>query len=98
MKKTEITLPEIALIAGTRGILGAGLGLLMSERLSEAQRKAIGWSLFLVGAISTIPLAFEVLGRTYSSASTREAMQEPSEEPPRRGRRSRFTAESGAGV
>jgi len=28
MKKTELTLPELALIAGTRGMLGAGVALL----------------------------------------------------------------------
>ena len=56
MKKAELTLPEIALIAGTRGMLGAGVGLLLAERLNDDQRKAIGWTLFIVGAISTIPL------------------------------------------
>jgi hypothetical protein len=61
MRETRITLPELALIAGTRGMLGAGLGLLLADRLPEGQRKAVGWTLFLVGAITTIPLAFEVL-------------------------------------
>jgi len=61
MKKAELTLPEIALIAGTRGMLGAGVGLLLADRLNDDQRKAIGWTLFIVGAISTIPLAIEVL-------------------------------------
>jgi hypothetical protein len=63
MRRTEVTIPELGLIAGTRGILGAGLGLLLADRLSEGPRKAAGWALFLVGAISTIPLAFEVFGR-----------------------------------
>jgi hypothetical protein len=34
MKKAELTLPEIALIAGTRGMLGAGAALLLADRLS----------------------------------------------------------------
>lgn len=63
MKKTELTLPEIALIAGTRGMLGAGVGLLLADRLNDDQRRAVGWTLLLVGAISTIPLAIEVLGK-----------------------------------
>jgi hypothetical protein len=63
MRETRITLPELALVAGTRGALGAGLALLLANRLSEEQRRAAGWALFLVGALSTIPLAFEVLGR-----------------------------------
>jgi len=63
MKKAELTLPEIALIAGTRGMLGAGAGLLLADRLNDDQRKAIGWTLFIVGAISTIPLVIEVLSK-----------------------------------
>jgi hypothetical protein len=63
MKKTELTLPELALIGGTRGLLGAGVALLLASKLEEDQRKAIGWTLFLIGAISTIPLAIDVLGK-----------------------------------
>jgi len=63
MKKAELTLPEIALIAGTRGMLGAGVGLLLADRLNDDQRKSIGWTLFIVGAISTIPLAIEVFSK-----------------------------------
>ena len=62
MKEKRITVPELILVAGTRAILGAGLGLLLSGRLSDDQRKAAGWALFLVGALTTIPLALEILG------------------------------------
>lgn len=63
MKKAELTLPEIALIAGTRGMLGAGAGLLLADKLNKDQRNAIGWTLLIVGAVSTIPLAIEVLNK-----------------------------------
>lgn len=63
MRETRLTLPELGLIAGTRGALGAGLGLLLGDYLTHDERKAVGWTLFLVGAVSTVPLAFEVLGR-----------------------------------
>ncbi len=63
MKKVEVTLPEIALIAGTRGLLGAGIGLLLADKLKDDQRKAVGWTLFIIGAISTIPLAIQVMGK-----------------------------------
>ncbi len=63
MKKAELTLPEIALIAGTRGMIGAGVGLLLADKLNDDQRKTIGWTLLIIGAISTIPLAIEVLGK-----------------------------------
>jgi hypothetical protein len=62
MRETRITIPELALIAGTRAALGAGIGLLLADRLAADQRKAVGWTLLLIGALSTIPLAFEVLG------------------------------------
>jgi hypothetical protein len=66
MRETRITLPELALIAGTRAALGAGLGLLLADRLPEGQRRAVGWTLLLVGALSTIPLAFEIFGGVQS--------------------------------
>jgi hypothetical protein len=60
MKTVTLTLPEIGLLAGTRAALGAGVGLLLSERLSREQRQAVGWTLFVIGLITTIPLALEV--------------------------------------
>src|SRR5437764_16710 len=69
MRKTQITIPELILVAGTRAALGAGLGLLLADRLSADPRRAVGWTLFLVGALSTVPLAFEVFGGRRFSAS-----------------------------
>ena len=63
MKKIELTLPEVGLIASTRGMLGAGVALLLAEKLSDDQRKAVGWTLFFIGALSTIPLAIDVLSK-----------------------------------
>ncbi|HWR59002.1 MAG TPA: hypothetical protein VN328_08960 [Thermodesulfovibrionales bacterium] len=63
MKKAALTLPEIALIAGTRGMIGAGAGLLLADRLNDDQRKTIGWTLLIIGAISTIPLAIGVMSK-----------------------------------
>jgi hypothetical protein len=63
MKKLELTLPELALIAGTRGMLGAGAGLLLADRLDDDKRKAVGWTLLTIGVISTIPLAILALGK-----------------------------------
>jgi uncharacterized membrane protein len=63
MKKTELTMPELALIAGTRALLGAGLGFLFADKLNEEQRKAVGWTLFFVGVATTIPLALTVFGK-----------------------------------
>jgi hypothetical protein len=63
MKERALTIPEIALIGGTRAALGAGLALLLSDRLDTDVRRAVGWTLFLVGAITTIPLAINVLNK-----------------------------------
>ncbi|KLN57282.1 hypothetical protein [Variovorax paradoxus] len=63
MFTTEIHLPELALLAGTRGALGAGVGLLLSDRLSKEQRRNIGWTLVAVGVLTTIPLAAMLFGR-----------------------------------
>lgn len=63
MKKSDLTIPEIMLIGGTRGMLGAGLALLLGDKLEANQRKAVGWTLFLIGTISTIPLALNVLSK-----------------------------------
>jgi hypothetical protein len=68
MRETRITLPELALIAGTRAAIGGGVGLLSADRLSDEQRKAIGWTLLLVGAFVSIPIAFEILGRQHLSS------------------------------
>ena len=56
-----LTFPELGLIAGTRGMLGAGIALVLADRLDASQRKAVGRTLLLIGAISTIPLLMQVL-------------------------------------
>jgi hypothetical protein len=62
-----MSVPELALIAGTRAILGIGLGLLLADRLNLDQRKAVGWTMFAIGAISTIPLGIEIFGERLQS-------------------------------
>ncbi len=56
-----LTLPEIGLIAGTRVALGAGLGLLIADKLSRDARKGAGWALLAFGAATTVPLMMSVL-------------------------------------
>ena len=57
MKNRILSVPELGFIVATRGMLGAGLGLLLASRLSDDRRKGIGWTLAAVGVLSTIPLA-----------------------------------------
>ena len=62
-QRRSVTVPELALIAVTRGALGFGAGLLLADKFRRDRRKVIGWSLFLTGVASTIPLAMHVLGQ-----------------------------------
>ena len=63
MRSTELTLPELALVAATRGMLGVGVGLLVADKLTPETRRAVGRTLFLLGRVSTRPLAMLVFGR-----------------------------------
>jgi len=63
MKTREFTTPELVLLAGTRFALGAGVGLLIADKLSRDARKGAGWALLAVGALTTVPLAMDILGK-----------------------------------
>lgn len=64
MKTANLPIPEIGAIALTRGLLGAGIGLLAANRIRPRMRRKLGIPLLLVGAISTIPLVYDVLRRS----------------------------------
>jgi len=63
MKERVLTIPEIALIAGTRVALGAGAGLLLAGKMNDDRRRGAGWALFAVGVLTTIPLFIGVLNK-----------------------------------
>jgi len=63
MKEKTLTIPEIALFGGTRVALGAGIGLMISNRLNKDQRKAAGLALLGVGVATTIPIVATLIGR-----------------------------------
>jgi len=63
MQERGLTIPEIALIGGTRVALGAGIGLLIADRLNGDQRKGAGWALFGVGLLSTVPILLGILAK-----------------------------------
>ena len=65
MKQANLPLPELGMIAATRAMLGAGLGLLLADKFPQTTRKQLGWTLLLVGALSTIPLGFDVFRRLH---------------------------------
>jgi len=44
-------------------MLGAGIALLLADRLNTEQRKAVGATLALVGLLTTIPTVWAVFRR-----------------------------------
>jgi hypothetical protein len=78
MREHRITFPEIALIAATRGMLGVGIGLLAAERLRTNTRHTVGWMLFAIGALSTIPIVVRQVMRERQ----RELDVQPGSRPP----------------
>ena len=68
VKRVELPGPEIGILAVTRAMLGAGVGLMVADKVSERHRKVIGRTLFLIGVLSTIPLAKDIARRMHTSA------------------------------
>ena len=64
MRTTTLTFPELILIAATRGMLGAGLALLLAKRLNDEQRETAGVILTAIGLLTTVPLALEAFGKS----------------------------------
>jgi hypothetical protein len=63
MRDRLIALPELALFGATRGMIGFGIGLLISDRIGRDRRKQVGFALVVAGALSTIPLAMRMFRR-----------------------------------
>ena len=76
MNEVHITRPELGFIVITRAILGAGVALLLADRLSRDQRKAIGATLLLIGAVTTIPAAIAVFTKPERCARSSEDFRE----------------------
>ena len=49
--------PKLLQVSCNGSVQLPGLGLLLAGHLTPRQRKSTGWSLFLIGAASTVPLA-----------------------------------------
>jgi membrane-associated phospholipid phosphatase len=63
MRKLVLTVPEVAFIAATRGALGFGAGLLLSEKFNDTRRRKVGLGLLALGIATTIPAARKLFGR-----------------------------------
>jgi hypothetical protein len=63
MESKTLTLPELGFIGATRGAIGFGAGLLLADKFRKHRRKVLGWSLFLFGVASTVPIAVRLFGK-----------------------------------
>ncbi len=61
MPTTTLSLIKISALAGTRAALGAGVGLLLADRLEPGTRRAVGGALLAVGVASTVPLVVSIV-------------------------------------
>jgi hypothetical protein len=71
VKEVILGLPELAMVVGTRAMAGAGIGMLISDKINPEQRRAVGWTLVLIGALTTIPLALRVFSNRREEALAR---------------------------
>ncbi len=55
MKNVVLAPPALGFIIATRAALAAGVGLLVSEKLPQGRRRALGAALVAIGAATTIP-------------------------------------------
>lgn len=70
MPTTSLSLIKVGALAGTRAALGAGVGLLVADRLEPRTRRAVGRTLLFVGLASTVPLVVSIVKGIGSPAAS----------------------------
>jgi hypothetical protein len=70
MKKIEVSLPQLAFVAATRGLGGAGAALLLAPFIKVATRRKLGWALLGLGVLTTIPIAVRLVEARNSEGHT----------------------------
>jgi len=68
MKTLDVSLPEMFFVAATRGMAGAGVGLLASNYLAPETRRHVGWTLLGIGLVTTLPIVATVVARRHALA------------------------------
>jgi len=62
MRELTLRMPMFGFIVGTRAAMAFGIGLLVSQRIPERRRKAIGMALVAMGVLTTVPAIRTVAG------------------------------------
>lgn len=60
MKNLVLNVPTFGFAVATRAALGAGIGLLVSGRMTPDRRRTLGLALVAIGAATTIPVLIAV--------------------------------------
>ncbi len=76
-RRVDLSLPEFAFVVATRAALGAGIGLLASERLCKRSRRRLGVTLLTVGALTTLPALYLLFGHEAEGGSAAERRSAP---------------------
>ena len=63
MQTVNVPAPLLGALAGTRSLLGIGIGLLLSEKLAKRPRHVLGFVLVGIGIASSIPLGIQLYRR-----------------------------------
>jgi hypothetical protein len=64
MRTLDLSIPELAFIAATRGMAGVGIGLLLADHVPPEARKPVALTLLAIGVLTTLPIAATVIGRS----------------------------------
>ena len=75
-EKISIYLTELVLIDGTRAMLGAGVALILTENMEKKNLHLLGWTLAMVGAVTTVPLVMVLLAENRSKENPPACLHE----------------------
>jgi hypothetical protein len=64
MKTLALNLPTFGFVVATRAMIGAGIGMLVAERLPADRRRTVALALITTGALSTMPALMAVFRET----------------------------------
>jgi hypothetical protein len=61
MNEIALKMPTFGFIVATRAMIGAGLGLLLSSKMSDDRRRSLGMTLLSIGAAATVPAVVAIM-------------------------------------
>ena len=64
MKRIVLNMPTFGFVVATRAMIGAGIGMLVGERLPADRRRRVALTLIGIGALSTAPALRAVFRQT----------------------------------